>query len=221
MVGRDMRVSSPAMSAAFVDGVLSRGADVIDIGLASTDELWFASGRLGLPGAMFTASHNPGEYNGIKFCLRRRAADRARRSWSRSPTARWPALPVPAARAGRADRAGPAAGVRRPPALAGRPDRHPPAEGGGRRRQRDGRAHPAGGARTSAIWSWSVSTPIPTARFPNHPPNPLEPENLVDAQRRGASITAPTSRWSSTATPTAASSSTSAARWSARRRSPP
>jgi phosphomannomutase len=69
VVGRDMRVSSPRMSAAFTEGVLSRGADVISIGLASTDELWFASGRLGLPGAMFTASHNPGSDNGIKFCL--------------------------------------------------------------------------------------------------------------------------------------------------------
>ena len=69
VVGRDMRLSSPSMSAAFVDGVLSRGSDVIDIGLASTDQLWFASGRLGLPGAMFTASHNPADYNGIKFCL--------------------------------------------------------------------------------------------------------------------------------------------------------
>ena len=57
------------MAAAFIDGVLSRGVDVIDIGLASTDQLWFASGRLDLPGAMFTASHNPSEYNGIKFCL--------------------------------------------------------------------------------------------------------------------------------------------------------
>jgi phosphomannomutase len=69
VVGRDMRLSSPQMSAAFVSGVLSRGVDVIDIGLASTDELWFASGCLGLPGAMFTASHNPGTDNGIKFCL--------------------------------------------------------------------------------------------------------------------------------------------------------
>ena len=69
VVGRDMRTSSPRMAAAFIDGVLSRGADVVDIGLASTDELWFASGRLDLPGAMFTASHNPGDYNGIKFCL--------------------------------------------------------------------------------------------------------------------------------------------------------
>src|SRR5215210_7110091 len=69
VVGRDMRLSSPRMTAAFIDGVLSRAADVVDIGLASTDELWFASGRLDLPGAMFTASHNPGDYNGIKFCL--------------------------------------------------------------------------------------------------------------------------------------------------------
>ena len=69
VVGRDMRTSSPLMAAAFIDGVLSRGVDVIDIGLSSTDQLWFASGRLDLPGAMFTASHNPGEYNGIKFCL--------------------------------------------------------------------------------------------------------------------------------------------------------
>jgi len=69
VVGRDMRTSSPPMAAAFIDGVLSRGVNVIDIGLSSTDQLWFASGWLDLPGAMFTASHNPSEYNGIKLCL--------------------------------------------------------------------------------------------------------------------------------------------------------
>src|SRR4029453_5223720 len=69
VVGRDMRTSGPQMAAAFIRGGLVRGVDGIDIGLASTDQLWFASGRLGLPGAMFTASHNPSEYNGIKFCL--------------------------------------------------------------------------------------------------------------------------------------------------------
>ena len=69
VVGRDMRTSSPPMAAAFIDGVLSRGINVIDIGLSSTDQLWFASGWLDLPGAMFTASHNPSEYNGIKLCL--------------------------------------------------------------------------------------------------------------------------------------------------------
>src|SRR5215203_5937296 len=69
VVGRDMRISGPRMAGAFIDGVLSRGVDVIDIGLSSTDQLWFGSGWLELPGAMFTASHNPAEYNGIKFCL--------------------------------------------------------------------------------------------------------------------------------------------------------
>jgi phosphomannomutase len=68
VVGYDMRPSSPALAAAFAEGVTSTGADVIDIGLASTDQLYFASGRLQLPGAMFTASHNPARYNGIKMC---------------------------------------------------------------------------------------------------------------------------------------------------------
>src|SRR3954471_8851755 len=68
VVGYDMRPSSPALAAAFAEGVTSTGADVIDIGLASTDELYFASGRLDLPGAMFTASHNPARYNGIQMC---------------------------------------------------------------------------------------------------------------------------------------------------------
>ena len=68
VVGYDMRPSSPALAAAFAEGVTSTGADVIDIGLASTDQLYFASGRLQLPGAMFTASHNPARYNGIKLC---------------------------------------------------------------------------------------------------------------------------------------------------------
>jgi phosphomannomutase len=68
VVGYDMRPSSPALAAAFAEGVTSTGADVVDIGLASTDQLYFASGRLRLPGAMFTASHNPARYNGIKMC---------------------------------------------------------------------------------------------------------------------------------------------------------
>jgi phosphomannomutase len=68
VVGHDMRPSSEPLAAAFADGVTSRGADVVHIGLASTDQLYFASGRLGLPGAMFTASHNPARYNGIKLC---------------------------------------------------------------------------------------------------------------------------------------------------------
>lgn len=68
VVGHDMRPSSPGLSRAFARGAASLGADVTLIGLCSTDELYFASGRLGLPGAMFTASHNPAQYNGIKMC---------------------------------------------------------------------------------------------------------------------------------------------------------
>lgn len=68
VIGQDMRPSGDELVAAFADGVCAQGCDVIRIGLASTDGLYFASGDLGLPGAMFTASHNPAEYNGIKLC---------------------------------------------------------------------------------------------------------------------------------------------------------
>jgi phosphomannomutase len=68
VVGYDMRPSSPGMSRAFAEGAALAGADVVLIGLASTDQLYFASGRLERPGAMFTASHNPARYNGIKMC---------------------------------------------------------------------------------------------------------------------------------------------------------
>ena len=68
VIGHDMRPSGPELVAAFAEGVKSQGCDVIQIGLCSTDGLYFASGHLGLPGAMFTASHNPAQYNGIKLC---------------------------------------------------------------------------------------------------------------------------------------------------------
>jgi phosphomannomutase len=68
VVGYDMRDSSPTLAAAFAEGVTGQGVDVVSIGLASTDLLYYASGTLGLPGAMFTASHNPARYNGIKMC---------------------------------------------------------------------------------------------------------------------------------------------------------
>jgi phosphomannomutase len=175
-----MRVSSPRMAAAFIDGALSRGADVIDIGLASTDQLWFASGRLNLPGAMFTASHNPKEYNGIKFCLAgarpitpaqlKEIADRVEAG-----------APAPAAAPGERSEQDllPAyadhlhslvdlTGIRRLKVVAD--------AGNGMA----GHTLPA------------VLTPVdleliglftdPDGTFPNHPPNPLEPENLLDAQ---------------------------------------
>lgn len=68
VIGHDMRDSSPSLAAAFADGVTGQGLDVVRIGLASTDQLYFGSGLLDCPGAMFTASHNPAAYNGIKLC---------------------------------------------------------------------------------------------------------------------------------------------------------
>lgn len=68
VVGEDMRESSLSLADAFTDGATSQGMDVVRIGLASTDMLYFASGKLNLPGVMFTASHNPAKYNGMKLC---------------------------------------------------------------------------------------------------------------------------------------------------------
>jgi len=67
-IGYDMRDSSPSLADAFAEGVVAQGLDVVRVGLASTDQLYFASGLLDCPGAMFTASHNPAAYNGIKLC---------------------------------------------------------------------------------------------------------------------------------------------------------
>ncbi|MBA2751972.1 MAG: phosphomannomutase/phosphoglucomutase [Actinobacteria bacterium] len=69
LVARDMRESGVELSRAFAEGATSQGVDVVDLGLASTDLLYFAAGKLDSAGAMFTASHNPAKYNGIKMCL--------------------------------------------------------------------------------------------------------------------------------------------------------
>ena len=69
LVARDMRPSGPELVDAFSRGVLEQGLDVVDLGLASTDLVYYAAGTLDAPGAMFTASHNPAQYNGVKFCL--------------------------------------------------------------------------------------------------------------------------------------------------------
>jgi phosphomannomutase len=68
VTGYDMRESSPGLAAAFAAGATAQGADVVEVGLASTDMLYFAAGSFDVPGAMFTASHNPARYNGIKLC---------------------------------------------------------------------------------------------------------------------------------------------------------
>ncbi|MGZ5127985.1 MAG: phosphomannomutase/phosphoglucomutase [Actinomycetota bacterium] len=69
LLGRDCRLSSPELAAAIAEGATSRGVDVVDLGLASTDLVYFAAGSQDLPGIMLTASHNPKQYNGLKFCL--------------------------------------------------------------------------------------------------------------------------------------------------------
>ena len=69
LVGRDMRPSGVELVAAFSEGMMVKGVDVVDVGLVSTDLVYFAAGRYDAPGAMFTASHNPAQYNGVKLCL--------------------------------------------------------------------------------------------------------------------------------------------------------
>ena len=85
-VGYDMRDSSPALAAAFASGVTGQGLDVVRIGLASTDQLYFASGFLDCPGAMFTASHNPAATTGSSCAGPVRSRSAATPGWPRSPT---------------------------------------------------------------------------------------------------------------------------------------
>ncbi len=69
LVGRDMRDSGPELVEAFAAGLMEQGVDVVHLGLVSTDLVYYAAGTLDAPGAMFTAPHNPAQYNGVKFCL--------------------------------------------------------------------------------------------------------------------------------------------------------
>ena len=185
VLARDIRLSGPRISAAFVEGVLDAGCDVVDVGLASTDELWFASGRLGLPGAMFTASHNPGEYNGVKFCHSGARPDRARPSCAPSPP-RPPPAPEPVPRC-----AGP--GPSRTCSVAYADHLHALVDLAGIRPLKvvadagngmAGHTLPAvfpGGPGRPPVEIIGLYTD-PDGSFPNHPANPLVPENLVDAQ---------------------------------------
>jgi phosphomannomutase len=184
VVGRDMRPSSPQLVDAFAAGAIGQGVDVIDVGLASTDLLYYASGRLDAAGAMFTASHNPPTYNGIKLCR---------------PGAVPVAIDTGLAEIRDLAVAGP------PPPVA---DEHR-----GRREHLDVlddfAAHvrsfvdtdllrevhvavDAGNGMAGHVWPAVVEgLPIRTSAlffeldgtFPNHPANPIEEANLVDLQR--------------------------------------
>ncbi|WP_353942950.1 phosphomannomutase/phosphoglucomutase [Streptomyces sp. HUAS MG91] len=187
VVGHDMRPSSPGLSRAFALGATAQGADVTEIGLCSTDQLYYASGALNLPGAMFTASHNPAEYNGIKLCRAGAApvgrdtglADirRLAEEWSAS------GAPEPAATTGTISRRDTlddyAAHLRGLVDLTAiRPLKVVVDAGNG-----------MGGHTVPTVLAGLPLEVVPMyfeldGTFPNHEANPLDPANLVDLQTR-------------------------------------
>ena len=209
VVGHDMRATSPALASAFADGVLAAGADVVDIGLASTDELYFASGRLDLPAAMFTASHNPSQYNGIKLCLGGAVPFSSDRGLERIR-----AQVMSGASGASGDRAGPgslesrdmlaayAEHLRQLAPVRGRPLTVVVDAGNG-----------MAGHTAPAVFDGLDVVLIPLyfeldGTFPHHAANPIDPANLKDLQVAMLE-TGRTSVWRSTGTPTGASWSTS------------
>lgn len=192
VVGNDMRPSGPELVGAFADGLAVRGVDVVRIGLCSTDGLYFASGSIGVPGAMFTASHNPAQYNGIKLCRAgaRPVGQDTGLAAVRDLAARYLAtgVPVSEAVAGEVtDRdllTDYAAFLRGLVDLSGiRPLKVVVDAGNG-----------MGGFTAPAVLGTDAGLPalpldvVPLyfeldGTFPNHEANPLEPENLRDLQR--------------------------------------
>ncbi|KFG75193.1 phosphomannomutase/phosphoglucomutase [Streptomyces mutabilis] len=187
VVGHDMRPSSPGLTGAFARGAAARGADVTEIGLCSTDQLYYASGALDLPGAMFTASHNPAQYNGIKLC-RAGAAPVGQDTGLaeiRTLVERWSetGAPEPAARPGTVTRrdtlADYAAHLRSLVDLTTiRPLKVVVDAGNG-----------MGGHTVPSVFAGLPLDLVPMyfeldGTFPNHEANPLDPANLVDLRER-------------------------------------
>ncbi len=189
VIGHDMRPSGPDLVAAFAEGVREQGCDVILIGLASTDGLYFAAGSLGVPGAMFTASHNPAQYNGIKLC-RAGAAPVGQDSGLR--------LIKEMVESGVPASDGPIGEVREQDMLAdyARYMRHLVDVSGSRPlRVVVDAGNGMGGFTVPAVLGDAAGLePLPLdidamyfeldGSFPNHEANPIEPENLRDLQRR-------------------------------------
>ncbi|MFB0618393.1 phosphomannomutase/phosphoglucomutase [Streptomyces sp. AGS-58] len=187
VVGHDMRPSSPGLSRAFARGAADRGVDVTEIGLCSTDQLYYASGALDLPGAMFTASHNPARYNGIKLC-RAGAAPVGQDTGLaeiRELAERWleQGAPEPVGRPGtlssRETLEDYAAYLRSLVDLTSvRPLKVVVDAGNG-----------MGGHTVPQVFAGLPLTLVPMyfeldGTFPNHEANPLDPANLVDLQKR-------------------------------------
>ncbi|MCL8016388.1 phosphomannomutase/phosphoglucomutase [Streptomyces sp. AS02] len=187
VIGHDMRPSSPGLSRAFARGAATQGVDVTEIGLCSTDQLYYASGALNLPGAMFTASHNPAQYNGIKMC-RAGAAPVGQdtglaqirelvEGWTDS------GAPAPAARTGTITQRDTledyAAHLRSLVDLTSiRPLKVVVDAGNG-----------MGGHTVPTVFAGLPLTVVPMyfeldGTFPNHEANPLDPANIVDLQKR-------------------------------------
>ena len=222
VIAYDMRESSPELAGAFAEGVTSAGLDVVMAGPGLHRPAVFRLRQADLPGAMFTASHNPARYNGIKMCLAgavpisldtglAQVRDEAQAMLDGAGRARRPAR--------HRHRAEPADRVRRLSPVAGRPDRDPAAARRGRRRQRDGRLHRARGLRRACRCASRSCTSSSTAASPTtRRTRWSRPTWSTCSRRSGGPV--PTSGWPSTATPTAASSSTSAANRSRPARSP-
>ena len=185
-IGQDMRPSSKPMADALAAGAMAQGADVLRVGLCSTDMLYYVSGALDVAGVMLTASHNPARYNGLKLC--RPGAVPVGEESGLADIKRMVAAGEPAARrrppGPRATGRRPAGALRRPRPGLRRPGRPAAAQGGRRRRQRHGRPS----------WSRPSSQGLPfelvsmyfelDGNFPNHPADPLNPENLRELQAR-------------------------------------
>ncbi|MDO4718824.1 MAG: phosphomannomutase/phosphoglucomutase [Propionibacteriaceae bacterium] len=180
LIGRDMRHLGAELAAAFADGAMAAGASVIDIGLSSTDQLWFASGWLELPGVQFTASHNPASYNGVKFCLAGAAPvpEDFTRRLSEEARAESVASPVRGGYATR-DLLDEYARYLRQlvPIHPGRRLRVVVDAGNGMA------GHTVGGVFAGLNVELIGLYLELDGSFPNHPANPLDPANLVDAQR--------------------------------------
>ncbi len=189
VVGHDMRPTGPDLVAAFINGVTAAGVDVINIGLCSTDGLYFASGRLDIPGAMFTASHNPAEYNGIKMC-RAGAAPVGQDSGladirTMLETEEFPAYDGPVGTATEQDMLVDYSKHLR--ALV-------PLEGIRELSVVIDTGNGMGGFTVPAVLGGQVLAPLPLqidemyfeldGSFPNHEANPIDPENLRDLQKR-------------------------------------
>src|SRR6266508_3261410 len=183
VVARDMRASSPALA----EGATGRGADVVDAGMGSTDYLYYASGALELPGAMFTASHNPAAYNGIKLC--RAGAAPVGQDTGLGQIRAWLEHGLPPPAAARGKRTGRVVQRDLLPDYAAYLRRLVDLSGNRRLTVVVDAGNGMAGHTVPVVLAGLPVELVPLyfeldGSFPNHEANPIEPENLVDVQQR-------------------------------------